>query len=155
MGQILPLIIVPVYQSCFSFYLRLDVNCGACHNRYPSQYVTRKLGPSDKITIDGKLDEPAWENAEWTYDMVDITRHENQQLNAIPNDLQARVKIRWDDDYFYVGAVLHESYITAKNTGHNDHAPYSPDNVSQQNCVRCALPSILRLIQQLCPWAGF
>jgi hypothetical protein len=42
--------------------------------------------------------------------------------------LQARVKIRWDDDYFYVGAMLHESYVTAQNVGHNNHAPYSPDN---------------------------
>jgi hypothetical protein len=99
--------------------------------------VTRKLAPSEKIKVDGKLDEAAWQSAEWTFDMVDITRHENQQLNAIPNDLQARVKIRWDDDYFYVGAVLHESYITAKNTGHNDHAPYSPDNVSLQHFALC------------------
>lgn len=36
--------------------------------------------------------------------------------------------MRWDDDYFYVGATLHESYVTAQNVGHNHHAPYSPDN---------------------------
>ena len=52
--------------------------------------MTRKLAASEKITVDGKLDDPAWENAEWTLDMVDITRHTDQQLNAIPNDLQAR-----------------------------------------------------------------
>jgi hypothetical protein len=97
-------------------------------NQYPAHYVAKKLDPTETITIDGKLDDAAWKDAEWTYDMVDITRHENQQLNAIPNDLQARVKIRWDSDYFYVGAALHESYITAKNVGHNNHAPYSPDN---------------------------
>ena len=90
--------------------------------------MTHKLAAGESIVIDGKLDDPAWEDAEWTYDMIDITRHKNQQLNAIPNDLQARVKIRWDDDFFYVGAVLHESYVTAKNVGHNNHAPYSPDN---------------------------
>ena len=60
--------------------------------------------------------------------MVDITRHKDQQLNALPNDLQARVKMRWDDEYFYVGALLNEAYITAQNVGHNNHAPYSPDN---------------------------
>ena len=60
--------------------------------------------------------------------MVDITRHSNQMLNAIPEDLQADIKVRWDDDYFYVGATLRESYVTAKNVGHNNHAPYSPDN---------------------------
>ena len=53
--------------------------------------------------------------------MVDITRHTNQQLNAIPNDLQMRVKIRWDDDYFYVGAVLHENYVHARTHAANPH----------------------------------
>lgn len=106
--------------------------------RYPNQYVTQKLGPSEKITIDGKLDDTAWQTADWTFDMVDITRHTDQQLNAIPNDLQARVKIRWDDNYFYVGAILHESYVTAQNVGHNNHAPYSPDNVRHSSCNHSA-----------------
>ena len=97
---------------------------------YPNHYVTKKMSAAESasMVIDGKLDEPAWADTEWTYDIVDITRHKNQQLNAIPNDLQCRVKFRWDDDYFYVGAVLHESYVTAQNVGHNFHAPYSPDN---------------------------
>jgi hypothetical protein len=97
-------------------------------DQYPNQYVTRKLAPDDAITIDGKLDEPAWADAEWTYNMVDITRHADQQLNAVPNDLQARAKIRWDDDYVYIGALLHEVYVTAVNVGHNSKPPYSPDN---------------------------
>ena len=45
------------------------------------------------------------------------------QLNAVPNSLQARVKIRWDDDYVYIGAELNEHYVTAENTGHNNRAP--------------------------------
>ena len=97
-------------------------------DQYPNQYVTRKLAPDDAIAIDGKLDDPAWAEAEWTYNMVDITRHGDQQLNAVPNDLQARAKIRWDDDYLYVGALLHEVYVTAVNVGHNNKPPYSPDN---------------------------
>ena len=83
-------------------------------DQYPAHYVTHKLAAGEAIIIDGKLDDPAWAEAEWTYDMVDITRHKDQQLNAIPNDLQARVKIRWDDNYFYIGAVLHESYVSAQ-----------------------------------------
>jgi hypothetical protein len=63
-----------------------------------------------------------------TYGIVDITRHKNQQLNAIPNDLQMRVKFRWDVDCFYVGAILHVSCVTAQDVGHNNHAPHSPDN---------------------------
>jgi hypothetical protein len=99
-------------------------------DQYPNHYVTRKMSAAESasMVIDGKLDDPAWADTEWTYDIVDITRHKNQQLNAIPNDLQMRVKFRWDDDYFYVGAILHESYVTAQRVGHNNHAPYSPDN---------------------------
>ena len=89
-------------------------------DQYPAHYVSKKLAPTEKITVDGRLDEDAWLSVESTVDMVDITRHEDQQLNAIPNDLQARVKVRWDDDYFYVGAVLHESYVTAENVGHSE-----------------------------------
>ena len=102
--------------------------CSPC-TQYPNHYVSHKLKPSETITVDGKLDEPAWLAAETMQNMmVDITRHSNQMLNAIPEDLQADIKVRWDDDYFYVGATLRESYVTAKNVGHNNHAPYSPDN---------------------------
>ena len=59
---------------------------------------------------------------------MDITRHTDEQRNAVPADLQARVKIRWDADYFYVGAELRENYVDAVLVGHNAHAPYSPDN---------------------------
>ena len=98
-------------------------------DQYPNHYVSHKLKPSESITVDGKLDEPAWLAAETMQNMmVDITRHSDQQLNAIPMDLQANIKVRWDDDYFYVGATLYESFVTAKNVGHNHHAPYSPDN---------------------------
>ena len=49
--------------------------------------------------------------------MVDITRHQNQQLNAVPIDIQADIKVRWDADYFYVGAVLREPYVTVCEAG--------------------------------------
>ena len=97
-------------------------------DQYPNHYVTRKLAPGEAIAIDGKLDDAAWLGAEWTYDMVDMTRHRDQYLNAVPNDLQTRVKMRWDDDYFYVGALIHEPYVTAVRVGHNVKPPYSPDN---------------------------
>ena len=44
-------------------------------------------------------------------DQVDITRHTDQQLNAIPNDLQARVKIRWDDGTIQSALVASHSLI--------------------------------------------
>ena len=60
-------------------------------DQYPNHYVSHKLKPSESITVDGKLDEPAWMATEAMDNiMVDITRHSDQQLNAIPMDLQAR-----------------------------------------------------------------
>ena len=70
-------------------------------------------------------------------DMVDITRHTNQQLNAIPNDLQMRVKIRWDDDYFYVGAVLHENYVHARTHAANPHDSLLSRYVEPEPEMRC------------------
>ena len=95
---------------------------------YPAQYIARKLAPTEAIAIDGKLEDAAWLAVPWTEGLVDITRHTNEQLDAVPADLEARVKVRWDDDYFYVGAELRESYVDAIRIGHNAHAPYSPDN---------------------------
>jgi hypothetical protein len=34
-------------------------------DEYPNHYVTKKLAADEKIVIDGKLDDPAWESAEW------------------------------------------------------------------------------------------
>ena len=95
---------------------------------YPAQYVARRLAPSESIAVDGRLDEDAWQSVAWTDGLVDITRHTDEQHDAVPADLQARVKIRWDADYFYVGAELRENYVDAALVGHNAHAPYSPDN---------------------------
>jgi len=80
---------------------------------YPAQYVARRLAPSESIAVDGRLDDDTWTTTPWTEGMVDITRHTDEQRDAVPADLQARVKIRWDADYFYVGAKLRENYVDA------------------------------------------
>ena len=80
---------------------------------YPAQYVARRLAPSESIAVDGRLDDDAWTTTPWTEGMVDITRHTDEQRDAVPADLQTRVKIRWDTDYFYVGAELRENYVDA------------------------------------------
>jgi hypothetical protein len=95
---------------------------------YPPHYVAKKLGASDAIVVDGKLDDAAWEGAEWTSPMVDITRHKNQALNAVPSDVQCRVKMRWDDDYLYVGATLSEPFITGTLFQHNHIPPYKDND---------------------------
>ena len=99
----------------------------------PPHYTTLKLGTTEHIAIDGKLNDAAWTSpgVEWTTDMVDITHHTSAKLNSVPPHLQARAKIRWDDAYLYVGIELREPFIVANVTGHNgaNGPPYHDNDV--------------------------
>jgi WD40 repeat protein len=78
----------------------------------PRGYVCgRAAGP---ITIDGRLDEPAWDAAPWTEDFVDI----EGELRVTPR-YRTRVKMLWDDRYFYVGAELKEPHVWGTLTKHD------------------------------------
>lgn len=78
----------------------------------PREYVCRRaLSP---IQIDGKLDDPAWRQAAWTDDFVDI----EGAAKPIPR-FRTRAKMRWDDDYFYVAAELVEPDVWATLTVHD------------------------------------
>ena len=66
------------------------------------------------LTIDGKLDDPAWKKAQWSDDFVDI------EGDAKPKPrFHTRMKMLWDDTYLYVGAELEEPDIKAKLTQHD------------------------------------
>lgn len=75
----------------------------------PEQYVCYK---TDKpIMIDGKLNDSAWEKAEWTNYFVDI------EGDLKPKPLhQTRVKMLWDDEYFYFIAQLEVPHVWANLT---------------------------------------
>ncbi|MFH1688974.1 MAG: carbohydrate-binding family 9-like protein [Candidatus Eisenbacteria bacterium] len=59
--------------------------------------------------IDGRLDERAWQFAPWTDEFVDI---DGDRLPA-PR-FSTRVKMLWDDDFFYVTAEMEEPHVWAK-----------------------------------------
>ncbi|MBK8946874.1 MAG: carbohydrate-binding family 9-like protein [Ignavibacteriae bacterium] len=73
----------------------------------PEKYICYKT--IGKITIDGKFNEKDWEKAEWTKDFVDI----EGDLKPKPY-YNTRVKMLWDDEYFYFAALLEEPHIWAK-----------------------------------------
>jgi hypothetical protein len=74
---------------------------------YPTHYMAAKLSASETVTVDGKLDEEAWAAVEWSNSgFVDITQHLDVSHNAVPDLFQARVKLRWDKNYLFVGAEL-------------------------------------------------
>lgn len=85
----------------------------------PPHYTAVELAPHEKIKIDGRLDDAAWQGVAWTTDFVDITRHAVPAMNQVPTSLQTRAKLRWDASFLYLGVELREPFVTANITGHN------------------------------------
>jgi len=77
---------------------------------YPRQLVAVRAGTPP--VIDGRLDEPVWEEVEWSESFVDIS-------GAAPPRFSTRAKVRWDDEWLYVGALLSEPDTWANNTEHD------------------------------------
>ncbi len=61
---------------------------------------------TSSITIDGKLDDPAWSAAEWTATFVDIEGSRRPRPR-----FRTRAKMLWDDRYFYLAAELEEPHV--------------------------------------------
>ncbi|TYP79237.1 carbohydrate-binding family 9-like protein [Paenibacillus methanolicus] len=72
----------------------------------PKRYICKRA--SEALTLDGRLDKPFWDAADWTDDFVDI----EGDLRPMPPK-RTRVKMLWDDDCFYFGAELIEDQIWA------------------------------------------
>jgi hypothetical protein len=72
----------------------------------PKTYICLKS--NSEILIDGILREPEWEKIKWTDSFVDI----EGQLKPQPR-FETRVKMLWDENYFYVGAELEEPNLWA------------------------------------------
>ena len=67
----------------------------------PRQYVSYRA--SSPISVDGKLNEPAWAAAAWSEPFVDI------EGDSRPHPrFRTRAKMLWDDEYFYVAAEMEE-----------------------------------------------
>lgn len=73
----------------------------------PEKYVCYQT--NSKIIIDGKDDEEDWQKAEWTKSFVDI----EGELKPKPYH-NTKVKMLWDENYFYFFAKLEEPHIWAK-----------------------------------------
>ncbi|XP_072163206.1 uncharacterized protein [Diadema setosum] len=80
----------------------------------PKTYVVYILQNGEQITVDGKLDEPAWTNVGPTDRFVDI-----QGKDYPKPRYDTWVKMRWDKDFLYVGAYLQENDVFANQTKHD------------------------------------
>lgn len=85
---------------------------------HPRRYPTYHLSSTrtSALTIDGRLDELAWEDAPWSEPFQDIRglRHWSQPW------FTTRVKMLYDDEFLYVAAYLEEDSVWANVTRRND-----------------------------------
>lgn len=78
----------------------------------PRGYVCYRA--TSPVTVDGRLDDGAWRDAQWTDDFVDIEGDKKPRPA-----LRTRAKMLWDDSYFYIGAELVEPHLWATITQHD------------------------------------
>ncbi len=79
---------------------------------HPQGYVC--LFTKSPPTFTGNLNDIPWSKADWTQDFIDIEGNSK----PMPRFL-TRVKMLWDEKYFYVGAELSEPHIWATLTKHD------------------------------------
>ena len=93
----------------------LSFSQGFWGNEFPEgkiKYNARKYvcyKTTNEVILDGKLTEKAWESAIWTDPFVDI----EGDLKPKPYH-DTRVKMLWDENYFYFAALLEEPHVWAK-----------------------------------------
>nr|WP_275444647.1 carbohydrate-binding family 9-like protein [Paenibacillus sp. ACRRX] len=75
----------------------------------PQHYICKRA--REPLVLDGRLDKSFWETADWTSDFVDI----EGDLKPLPTK-RTRLKMLWDDQYFYFGAEMEEEQIWATLT---------------------------------------
>ena len=70
----------------------------------PRSVEATRLAPTDRIALDGRLDEPAWTRARVADDFLQQEPIEGQRATEA-----TEVRIVYDEDYLYIGATLHDS----------------------------------------------
>ncbi len=91
----------------------------SCENAGPQKEDTPKKYQCHytdcMLTIDGKPDELAWEETDWSEYFEDI----EGKKKALPS-LQTQMKMLWDNQYLYVAAKMEEPHIWATLTNRDD-----------------------------------
>jgi hypothetical protein len=74
----------------------------------PRRYVCYRTPP---LNVDGALDEPGWAAASWSDTFIDIEGDRRPRPR-----FRTRVKMLWDDEYWYVAAEMEEPDVWATLT---------------------------------------
>lgn len=78
----------------------------------PKRYRCQRV--KSPIFIDGSMSDSAWADLPWSDDFVDITGQDE-----LRPQFRTRVKMGWDDEFFYVGAELEEPHVWGTITEKN------------------------------------
>ena len=113
-------------------FLALFATAAFCQT--PLHYTCHRA--QSPIHVDGILDDAAWQDAAWTNDFVDIQGADH----AAPR-FRTRVKMMWDDQYFYVAAEL-------KSRTYGPPSPsttrsYFATTISRSSSIPPAIPSTI------------
>ena len=69
---------------------------------------TLQSAPAENISLDGKLDEPAWEKATPVWLVPRAVNMSVEKASQLKNEVQTKVKMLHDKDYFYFGFEAEE-----------------------------------------------
>lgn len=94
------------------FALALATASASSPVRLPKGYVCYRA--QHPIQIDGRLEKSVWQAAPWTDWFEDI----EGSIRPKPRH-RTRVKMLWDDEYFYIGAEIEEPTVWATLTEHD------------------------------------
>ena len=64
--------------------------------------------------VDGKLDDAVWKRVPWTSDFVDIEGSRKPRPR-----FRTRVKMAWDDRFFYIASEMEEPHVWGTLTDHD------------------------------------
>ncbi len=124
--------------------------CNWCkfNETYPNHYTAIQLGSNESIIIDGYLNDSAWKAIPFTSSQfVDIAQPLYSNLTngyKIPKNHSTNVKVRWDNNYLYIGAILEEPFVYGSVKGHNKEVPYRDHDfeifVDVRSVLFCGVP---------------
>ncbi len=81
-------------------------------SQLPKRYECRRA--YKKVNLTGEIHDPAWAAAAWTDNFVDI----EGDKKPMPR-FSTQAKMLWDDEFFYVAALMEEPHVWATLTEHD------------------------------------
>lgn len=99
-------------QRMFRYIFLLQLTASQVFGQIPKTYTC--IRASSPVKIDGRINDASWKSAAWSDWFEDI-----QGIGKPKPRFKTRVKMLWDDQFFYVAAELREPHVWATLTEHD------------------------------------